>query len=120
MSIHELIEFQVVFTETKLWDNFPDVPTIKRQVSVALLANCSLTDTDVGIFSSPTEIREITVTSAAIDQIRCMWHGHRNVGYRSPPVMPLKVFVIGGGQDGTGRSWVDIEVLPGISSWEVT
>jgi hypothetical protein len=48
-----------------------------------------------------------------------MWHGHRELGAKSPPTIPLKLFITAFGQDGKGKTWVDIEVHPGFSNWEV-
>lgn len=51
------------------------------------------------------------------DQIRCMWHGRRERDQISPPVIPLKIFVWGTGQDQHG-TWASIEVHPGMDDWD--
>jgi hypothetical protein len=71
-----------------------------------------------GGYAPPNEIREVRVTAAAVDQIRCMWHSYRNRGQMSPPAMPLKIFAFAFGQE-SGSTWASIEVFPGLDNWEV-
>jgi len=89
------------------------------QIALAALAHCELTEVALGLQAPPKEVRDVQLTQAAADQIRCMWHGHRSRGHSAPPTIPLKVFVTGYGQDGEGHTWADIEVHPGLSIWEV-
>jgi hypothetical protein len=119
MSMHQLQDLSFTSVTSEHWDSLPDIQTIKRHIALAALTQSELTETALGLYSPPNEIREITLTQAAADQIRVMWHGHRNHGNKAPPTIPLKLFVTGGGQDGNGHTWASIEVHPGISNWEV-
>ncbi|MBX3624732.1 MAG: hypothetical protein KF892_06945 [Rhizobacter sp.] len=95
----------------------PDVATLKRQIALAALAHCELTEQALGVYTPPKEVREVQLTYAATDQIRTMWQGLRQAGSTAPPTIPLKVFVTGFGQDSNGDTWADIEVHPGLPEW---
>lgn len=118
MSMHALLNLPFTSTTPERWESLPDMTTIKRHIGLAALAHCELTDGALGFYAPPKEIRELHLTHAAADQIRCMWHGHRNRANASPPTIPLKIFVTGFGQDGKGHSWADLEVHPGMENWE--
>jgi hypothetical protein len=118
MSMHALQDLPFTSVTSEHWDSLPDTQAIKRHLALAALVHCELTDEALGLYTPPKEIREVQLTHAAADQIRCMWHGHRNRGSKAPPTIPLKVFVTGGGQDGKGHTWADIEVHPGMNNWE--
>lgn len=119
MSMHQLQDLTFTSVTPKQWESFPDLQSIKRHIALAALAQSELTRKALGLYSPPKEIREVVITHAAADQIRAMWHGHRDRGKKAPPTIPLKLFVIGCGQDGKGRTWADIEIHPGMSNWEV-
>jgi hypothetical protein len=114
-KVHSL-DFMSLVSES--WDSFPDPEKLKKQIALAVLAHSELTDEALGLYAPPKEIREVRVTAAVFDQVKCMWHGHRNRGHKSPPPIPLKIFVFGFGQDATS-TWASIEVLPGLDNWEV-
>ena len=119
MSMHQLQDLAFTSVTPEHWESFPESEAIKRHIALAALAHSELTEKALGLYSPPKEIREVILTHAAADQIRCMWHGHRSRGNKAPPTIPLKVFVTGGGQDGKGHTWANIEVHPGIDNWEV-
>lgn len=119
MSNHELQELAFTSITPEHWESFPDAQAIKRHLALAALAHSELTGKALGFHNPPKEIREIHLTHAAFDQIRCMWHGHRNRSNKAPPTIPLKFFVSAFGQDGEGHTWADIEVHPGMSNWDV-
>lgn len=119
MSMHALQDLPFTSVTSEAWDSLPEMTAIERRIAVAALAHCELTAEALGLYAPPKEIREVQLTHAAADQIRCMWHGHRERGNKAPPTIPLKVFVTGFGQDGKGHTWADIEVHPGLPNWEV-
>ena len=100
------------------WASFPDPEKLKKQIAVAVLAHSELIEEPLGSYAPPKEIKEVKITAAVFDQVRCMWHGHRNRGQMSPPSIPLKIFVFGFGQD-SKSTWANIEVLPGLDDWSV-
>lgn len=114
-KIHSL-NFNSLISES--WDSFPDPEKLKKQIAIAILAHSELSEDELGFYAPPKEIREIRVTEAVFDQVRCMWHGHRSQGHQSPPPIPLKFFVFGFGQD-AANTWASIEVLPGLEDWGV-
>jgi hypothetical protein len=116
MPNHQLHDLEFVAVTSERWDSLPDMATLKPQLAMSALARCELTGDAFGFYSPPDEIREVYLTSAAADQIRCMWHGHRPSEKNAPPAIPLKVFVTGFGQSG-GRTWASIEVHPGMNDW---
>ena len=115
---HAVINLSFSSLISKNWDRFPDIENIKKQIAVAVLAQSELTGQELGFYTPPQEIKEVHLTFAAQDQIRCMWHGHREVGKKSPPDIPLRIYVCGFGQE-AGATWASIEVLPGLENWEV-
>lgn len=117
MTMHALLSLPFTSITPESWDSLPDMAAIKRNIALAALAHCELTEDAVGMYKPPKEIRELYLTHAAADQIRCMWHGHRSRGHKAPPAIPLKVFVTSFGQDGKGHSWADLEVHPGLDNW---
>jgi hypothetical protein len=118
VSMHALKDLPFTSVTSERWDTLPDVPALRRQIAMAALARCELTDEALGLYTPPKEVREVQLTHAAADQIRCMWHGHRSSGSKAPPNIPLKLFVTGFGQDGNGNTWANIEVHPGLANWE--
>ncbi|MFY4713443.1 hypothetical protein ACVCH0_01055 [Burkholderia glumae] len=114
---HKFICLNFTSVISERWDSLPDVEKLKSQLAIAALAHCELHDVELGLYATPKEVREVTITSAAADQIRCMWHGHRGRGQISPPVIPLRIFVFAFGQD-SGGTWASIEVHPGLDDWE--
>ena len=112
--LHKLL-LQPVFPSS--WAGMPSQSSIKQQISLAVLADSELSSTALGFYTPPKRVREVILSSAAFDQIRSMWHGHRAASSISPPTIPLTYFVIGFGQS-PPDSWVDIEVLPGLENWE--
>lgn len=119
MSMHALQEFSFTSVTPEHWESLPSAEAIKRHLASALLAHSEVTGQALGLHTPPKEIREIHLTHAAADQVRCMWHGHRNQGNKGLPTIPLKVFVTGGGQNGKGHTWASVEVHPGVPNWEV-
>lgn len=116
MSNHQLHDLEFVAVTSERWDSFPDMVTLKPQLAMSALARCELAGDAFGFYFPPDEIREVHLTSAAADQIRCMWHGHRSKESNSPPPIPLKVFVTDFGQS-EGRTWANIELHPGLDNW---
>jgi len=110
-----IVQFTSLTSER--WDGMPEVNKLKGQIAQTVLACSELTDEALGIFSPPEEIREVLLTQAVYDQIRCMWHGRRERGHAAPPTIPLKIFVLGYGQS-DGKSWASIEVHPGRDNWD--
>lgn len=100
------------------WSTFPSSEELKKEIAVAVLAHSEVTENALGFYTPPNEINNIDISAAALDQIQCMWHGHRQRVSISPPSIPLRLFVVGFGQD-SGRSWASIEVLPGLDNWNV-
>jgi hypothetical protein len=115
---HKIIAFNFTSLVPDDWASFPDFDKLKRQLATAVLAHSELTTTELGLYAPPAEIREVKITAAAADQIRCMWHGHRRRGQNSPPTIPLKIFVFAGGQNSAG-SWASVEIFPGVDNWDV-
>ena len=116
---HKLYQFQFTSLTSESWDAFPDFLKMEKQIAQAALAHCELSGEAFGLYAPPHEIREIRMAQAVYDQIRSMWHGHRERGRIGPPTIPLKVFVIGFGQE-SSRTWASIEVLPGLDNWEAS
>lgn len=114
---HKVISLNFTSLIAERWDSLPDVEKLKAQLATAALAHSELNDIALGLYAPPKEVREVRITAAAADQIRCMWHGHRGRDQISPPVIPLKMFVFGTGQDSSG-TWANIEVHPGMDEWE--
>lgn len=96
----------------------PNETDLRKQLSTALLAHSELKQIELGFYNPPDEIRTLLITNAAYEQIKIMWHGHRQRDSKSPPPMPLKFFVFGFGQS-EGNTWVDIELLPRMDDWSV-
>ena len=119
MSLHKLQDLAFTSVSAEQWDSMPSAHSLKRQIALSALATCELTNSSLGIYSPPQEVREVHITNAAADQIRCMWHGHRTRGSKAPPTIPLKLFVTGYGQSAEGHTWADIEVHPGMGDWDV-
>lgn len=122
MPMHALQDLPFTSVIPGRWGTLPDMAGLKRQIALAALANCELTEQALGVYSPPNEVREVHLTYAATDLIRSMWLGdgqerQGQQGSKAPPTIPLKVFVTGFGQDGNGNTWADIEVLPGLLSW---
>src|SRR3546814_12044325 len=86
---------------------------------MGVLSDSEITKTRVGFYNPPKRIRKVAISDAAWDQITQMWHGHRKAGAASPPVIPLKYFVNGFGQN-PPDTWADVEILPGVDSWELS
>ena len=99
------------------WGGLPDVEGLRNQISEAILAHSEVQEQALGFYRPPDEIRELLLTQAVHDQIRCMWHGHRSAGRTSPPTIPLRIFVYGFGQAG-GKTWASVEVHPGVDNWD--
>lgn len=117
MSQHNLYHLPFTSLTSERWGSLPAMETIKLQIASAAIAHCEVSEHTFGLYSPPDEIRDLHLTAAAADQIRCMWHGHRENDKKSPPVVPLKLFVVGFGQ-ANGHTWADIEVHPGLDDWE--
>ncbi|OZG71565.1 hypothetical protein BTA51_19985 [Hahella sp. CCB-MM4] len=115
--IHKLITLDFTSLMPQSWDSFPDPEALKKQVALSVLAHSEITKEALGFYAPPNEIKEVRVTAAVLDQIYCMWHGHRENGRESPPTIPLKIFVCGFGQNDE-TSWASIEVLPGLDNWD--
>jgi hypothetical protein len=118
MSEHALQDLLFISTNPERWEGLSDISGIKRQLTLAVLAHCELTEATLGFYKPPKEVRNVHLTLAAADQIHCMWHGHRSRGHAAPPSIPLKVYVTGCGQDVKGNTWADIEVHPCLSNWD--
>ncbi|WP_171941272.1 hypothetical protein [Herbaspirillum rubrisubalbicans] len=119
MAQHELRTLAFASLTAERWDSFPETATISKQIGDAILAQSEVSGDHVGFYNPPDEIKEVKVTVAALDQIQCMWHGHRQPGRRSPPAIPLRYFVTGFGQE-NGKSWASVEVYPGVDNWEAS
>ncbi len=115
--MHGFQTIQFTSLTSEAWNSLPDVESLKGQISQAILAHSEVSEEALGFYRPPDEIRELVLTQAVYDQIRCMWHGHRPRGHASPPPIPLRIFVYGYGQ-AEGRSWACIEVHPGVDNWE--
>ncbi|HDR9868168.1 TPA: hypothetical protein QDE31_00025 [Burkholderia cenocepacia] len=115
---HKVIPLDFTSLVSERWSSLPDIEHLKKQLATLVLAHSELHAIELGLYAPPKEIREVTITAAAADQIRCMWHGHRGRDQLSPPTIPLKIFVFGTGQDQQG-TWASIEVHPGKDNWEV-
>ena len=117
MSQHNLYDLPFTSLTSERWESLPDFEAIKLQIASAAIAHCEVSEDTLGLYSPPDEIRNVRLTEAAADQIRCMWHGHRHTDKMAPPVIPLKLFVVGFGQQ-NGHTWAEIEVHPGMDDWE--
>lgn len=127
MPMHALQDLPFTSVIPGRWGTLPDIAGLKRQIALAALANCELTEQALGVYSPPKEVREVQLTYAATDLIRSLWLGDaregregrdgQQGGSKAPPTIPLKVFVTGFGQDADGNTWADIEVLPGLLNW---
>lgn len=117
--MHKIICLNFTSLVPDRWDSLPDVEALKKQLASAAIAHSEVHGVALGLYSPPKEVRAVKITSAAADQIKCMWHGHRAKGQMSPPVIPLKIFVFGMGQDAQG-TWAAIEVHPGVDDWDVS
>lgn len=118
MHAHALRSFTFLAIPTDGSGAFPDAASLKRQIAQAVIANSEVTGNALGFYTPPEEIRELRLTSAAFDQVRCRWHAHRQPDHASPPAIALKAFVTGFGQDDKGHTWASIEVHPGEDRWE--
>lgn len=118
MADHGFHELPFTSLTSERWDSLPDMKVIQQQIASSALAHCEVTGYNLGLYSPPKEIKELHVTVAAMDQIRSMWWGHRDRSRASPPIIPLKIFVTGAGQDGKGHTWASLEVHPGLDNWE--
>jgi hypothetical protein len=116
---HQFHTLQFTSLTPERWQSLPDIAVIKQQIASAALAHSEVSEVAFGLYSPPDEIREVHLTQAAADQILCMWHGHRQRSRDAPPVIPLKLFVCGFGQQ-EGRTWASIEIHPGTDNWEVS
>jgi hypothetical protein len=116
--MHKVFCLNFTSMDEATWKSFPTAEQVRKHIALAVLAHSNLTEEALGFFRPPKEIREVKVTEAVHDQVRCMWHGHRDWGKKSPPPIPLKIFVFGYGQDAKS-TWANIEVLPGLDCWEV-
>lgn len=114
---HSTLDFEFNSLIAHGWDTFPTAESLKNQIATVALAQSELKEWQLGFFSPPDKIVEVHLTSAARDQIICMWHGHRKLDKQSPPSIPLRLFVFGFGTD-SGGSWANLEVLPGLDTWE--
>ncbi|MCX4151742.1 MULTISPECIES: hypothetical protein [Paraburkholderia] len=115
--MHKVICLNFTSLVPDRWNSLPDVEGLKRQLASAAIAHSEVHGVELGLYAPPEQVREVKISAAAADQIQCMWHGHRSKGQISPPVIPLKIFVFGMGQDAQG-TWVAIEVHPGVDDWE--
>ncbi|WP_395065563.1 hypothetical protein [Paraburkholderia silvatlantica] len=116
--MHKLIFLNFTSLVSERWNSLPDIENLKKQLAVAAIAHSELHGIELGLYAPPKEVREVKISAAAADQIRCMWHGHRESEQLSPPPIPLKIFVFEMGQDAQG-TWASIEVHPGLDDWEV-
>ena len=116
--MHKLQSVQFTSLTSESWESLPDMERLRQQIVLAVLAHSELTGESLGLYSPPKEIRQVLITNAAHDQIRVMWHGHRQRGHKAPPAIPLKIFVFGGGQ-ADGTTWSNIEIHPGLDSWDI-
>ncbi len=114
---HGMISLYFTSIVPERWDSLPDLEKLKKQIALAAVAHSELHDVALGFDAPPNEVREVRITAAAADQIRCMWHGHRSRDQISPPSIPLKIFVIEAGQNHQG-TWASIEVHPGMDDWD--
>jgi hypothetical protein len=116
--MHNVISLNFTSLVSVRWNSLPDIENLKKQLAIAVIAHSELHGIALGIYSPPKEVREVNISAAAADQIRCMWHGHREREQISPPLIPLKIFVFAMGQDAQ-ETWVSIEVHPGLDNWDV-
>jgi hypothetical protein len=115
--MHGFHRIQFASLTSESWAELPDVESLGGQISQAILAHSAVTEEALGFYRPPDELRELVLTQAVHDQIRCMWHGHRSVGRTSPPPIPLRIFVYGFGQE-NGKTWAKVEVHPGLDNWQ--
>ena len=115
---HGLLTIDFISLVPDSWDRLPNADEIRRELSQTLIAHSELAGEHVGVHAPPDGIEEVRLTAAALDQMRCMWHGHRHRDRQSPPAIPLKIFVYGFGQR-DNRSWASVEIHPGLDDWAV-
>lgn len=108
--------FSFTSLDPNAWLGYPTQENLCEEIAQAVLAHSEVLEKPLGFYVPPDEIREVRITVAALDQIRCMWHGHRKAGHQSPPVIPLSFFVYSFGQE-NGKSYACIEILPGLEAW---
>ena len=116
MTGHRLRRLELVSGSPASWPVMPSAVELQQQIAMSVLSDSEITDVAIGFYSPPKRIRTVVISSAALDQISCMWHGHRKAGSGSPPVIPLRYFVTGFGQS-PPDTWVDVEIFPGVDSW---
>lgn len=116
--MHKLHSLNFTSLVSESWDSFPDPAKLKKQIALAVLAHSELTEEALGLYAPPQEMRDVRIAESVYDQVRCMWHGHRQRGAKSPPPIPLKVFVYAFGQE-SNSTWASVEVMPGIDDWSV-
>lgn len=116
--LHRMINLSFASVVPESWNSFPRAEELKREIALTVLTHSELSSESLGVYAPPETIKEVRITTAAFDQIRCMWHGHREKGHQAPPLIPLKVFVFSFGQDASG-TWASIEVMPGLDDWEL-
>ncbi|HZZ77965.1 MAG TPA: hypothetical protein VFE62_05585 [Gemmataceae bacterium] len=114
---HNVTPLDFTFVVSERWSSLPDIENLKKQPATLAPAHSELHDVELGLYAPPKEIREVRIPAALADQIRCMWHGHRERDQIYPPVIPLKIFVWGMGQDQHG-TWASTEVHPGMDDWD--
>ncbi len=115
---NELVKFTFAPFNPEKWDSLPNNAHLEQELSRAILAQNSIEGGVLGLFKEPNRVNKLIMTSAAREQILSYWHGHRKKGSNHPPAIPLKYFVSGFGQKDED-TWVDIEMYPGVDSWEV-
>jgi hypothetical protein len=96
---HNVTPLDFTFVVSERWSSLPDIENLKKQPATLASAHSEPHDVELGLYAPPKEIREVRIPAALADQIRCMWHGHRERDQIYPPVIPLKIFVWGMGQD---------------------
>lgn len=115
---HKLHSLSLIPVSPASWSTFPKAGELENLISNAVLSDSEITDTSLGFYKPPERVRNLNISVAAQDQIKSMWHGHRNSEAKSPPFIPLKYFVCAFGQK-PPDTWVDIEVFPGLEDWSV-
>jgi hypothetical protein len=114
---HGFHKINVIFGAPLSWAKLPSREEVERVISLAVLAQSEIADETLGFYKPPRRIGKLSITLAALDQIHCMWHGFRESPSISPPAIPLQYFIVGFGQK-PPDTWVDIEVHPGLSTWD--
>src|SRR3546814_1433739 len=117
--LHRLRLLELVSSEPAICEDMSSGADLQQQIAMAVLTDSEITKTRVGFYNPPKRILKVAISDAAWDQITQMWHGHRKAGAASPPVIPLKYFVNGFGQN-PPDTWADVEILPGVDSWELS